>query len=398
LWGAQTVSEFGSQFTLLALPLTAILVLHASAFEVAVLSTVEFLPFLLFGAVAGVWVDRISYRLTMIGADLGRALVLASIPVAYALGVLTLPQLYAAGFLVGTLTLIFSVAYSAYLPALLDRGQLVEGNSKLEISRSVAQTAGPAGAGIVVAALSAPVAIVVDAVSFVVSGVGIISIRHRERRDAHGRERSIRQELREGLSYLWREPILRSNVYSAGLANFAYGMVWAVFLVFAIRILELHAGVIGLIIAVGEAGGILGAVLASRVGAKLGVGPAMIAATATYGIGNVLIATAPRTAAIPLLTLGWGLGSFAAMITAVLGPTIRQVIVPQRLQGRVVGAIRSVIRGVVPLGAITAGALAATIGVRQTLFIAAAVACIAFVPLISPLRHFRELPAPQPSA
>jgi MFS family permease len=348
LWSAQTVSEFGSQFTLLALPLTAILVLHSTAFEVAVLSSVAFLPFLLFGAVAGVWVDRLPYRLVLVGADLGRALVLASIPVAYAFHALTLPQLYAAGFLSGSLTVMFSVAYSAFLPSLLEPARLAEGNSRLEVSRSLAQTSGPATAGGMISAVSAPVAIVVDTASFLASAVAIFSIRHREARPAKGGERSVLRELREGLRHVWREPILRSNVFSAGLANFAYGMVWAVLLVFAVRILGLHA--------------------------------------------------APRGAASFFLTAGWALGSFGAMITAVIGPTIRQVVVPQRLQGRVVGAIRSVIMGVVPLGSVTAGALAATIGIREALFIAAGLACVAFVPLVGPLRNLDRLPVPEAGA
>jgi MFS family permease len=392
LWLAQTVSEFGSQFTLLALPLAAILVLHATAFEVAVLSTVEFLPFLLFGVVAGVWVDRLSYRLVLVVADFGRAFVLASVPLAYAFGALTLPHLYAVGFLSGTLTVFFSVAYSAYLPSLLERERLAEGNAKLEVSRSLAQTSGPATAGGVISAISAPVAILIDAASFLVSGFGIVSIHHREQRRVVQDGRSVWHELREGLSYVWREPILRTNVYSAGLANFAYGMIWAIFLVFAIRILELHAGVIGLIIALGEAGGIIGAIAANRIAGKLGVGPTMIVATAIFGVGNALIALAPRSAAIPFLTAGWAIASFGALITAVIGPTIRQAIVPQRLQGRVVGAIRSVIRGIVPLGSLTAGVLAATIGIRHTLLVAAALACTAFVPLIVPLRTFYKLP------
>lgn len=398
LWSAQTVSEFGSQFTLLALPLAAILVLHATAFEVAVLSTVEFLPFLLFGVVAGVWVDRLSYRMVMVVADLGRALILTSIPAAYAFGALTLPHLYAAGFLSGTLTVFFSVAYSAYLPSLLEREHLAEGNTKLQVSRSLAQTTGPASAGGLISAISAPVAIILDAASFVISGLGILSIRHRDQRHIEKTERSVWRELREGLDYVWREPILRANIYSAGLANFAYGMVWAVVLVFAVRILKLHAGVIGVILALGEAGGILAALLATRIAARFGVGPSMIIGTAIFGIGNLLVATAPRATAVPLLTAGWALASFGALITAVIGPTIRQAIVPQRLQGRVVGAIRSVIMGIVPLGSLTAGVLAATIGIRHTLIAAAAIACVAFLPLIAPLRRLRDLPVAEPTA
>ena len=180
LWSAQTISQFGSQISQLALPLAAILVLDASAFEVALLGTVEFLPFLLFALPAGVWVDRLRRKPILVLGDLGRALALGSIPLAYAFDALTIWQLYAVGFVVGVCTVFFDVAYQSYLPSLVERESLVEGNSKLEISRSAAQLAGPGLAGALIGAITAPYAILLDAVSFVGSAVLVFRIRRPE--------------------------------------------------------------------------------------------------------------------------------------------------------------------------------------------------------------------------
>jgi MFS family permease len=399
LWAGQTVSELGGQVTLVALPLTAILVLDASAFEVGVLSSLEFLPFLVFGLVAGVWVDRLPYRRVLVAADLGRAAVLGTVPLAYLLDALTLPHLYAVGFLAGTLTVFFSLAYQAYLPVLLERVHLVDANSKLEVTRSVAQTAGPAAGGGLVAAFSAPVAILADAVSFLVSGGLLLAMRHREQPRVQPAARDLVGELREGLRYVWQHPIFRPNLLASGLANFSYGIVWAILLVFAVRSLELEAGVIGLVLAVGQAGGIAGALLARRIAARIGIGPALIGAIALCGPAYAIVALATPSTAVPFLTIGWTLLSFASLVSAVLGVSIRQALVPQHLQGRVVGATRSVILGAIPLGALVGGVLAAAIGLRPTLLVGALVCGPAFVPLLrSPVRWLRELPATEPTA
>ncbi len=393
LWLGQTVSELGSQITLVALPLTAILTLHASAFAVALLSSFEFVPFLLFGLLAGVWVDRLPYRRVCIVADLGRAVTLGTVPLAYAFGVLSLPQLYVVGFAAGTLTVFFTCAYSAYLPTLIGSGDLIEANATLEASRSVSQTAGPGVGGGLVALISAPVAILADAASFVVSGAAIAAIRHRAGPRVIPEKRHLAVEVREGIGYVWSQPILRANLFSSGLANFSYGLVWAILIVFAVRVLGLHAGVIGAILAVGQAGGVLGAVLARRIAAKLGVGPAFIAAIACLGPATFVLAAATRSTAIPLLATGWGLWSFGASMTGVIGVGIRQALVPQRLQGRVVGATRSIIWGIAPIGSAVGGALAATTGLRSALLVGAVLASLAFVPLVlSPARRLRGLP------
>src|SRR5437764_3222133 len=182
LWSAQTVSQFGSAVSQVALPLVAVLSLHATAFQVAALSTVEFLPFLLFTLPAGVWVDRLPRRPILVIGDAGRALALGSIPFVAAVGHLTLVQLYVAGFVTGTLTVFFDVAYQSYLPSLVEREQLVDGNSKLEVTRSGAQVAGPGLAGLLIKLATAPYAILVDTASFLFSGGFLLAIGKREGR------------------------------------------------------------------------------------------------------------------------------------------------------------------------------------------------------------------------
>jgi MFS family permease len=393
LWAGQTISELGSQVTLVALPLTAILVLHASAFAVALLTSFEYLPFLVFGVLAGVWVDRLRYRRVLIFADVVRAAVLGSIPVADAFGVLTLAQLYAVAFVAGSLTVFFSLAYHAYLPTLVERDLLVRGNARLETTRSIAQTAGPAAGGGLVSLLTAPIAIAADAISFCISALFLLSIRTRDAPAPDTSARHLRTELREGVAYLWRQPILRANLFSAGLANFSYGIVWALVLVYAVRVLDLGAATIGIVLAAGQAVGIVGAAVAPRIARRIGIGPTLIGAMALPGPAILLIAFAGRSTAIPFLAAGWALWSLAALVTGVTGVSIRQALVPQRLQGRVAGATRSVIFGVAPVGALVGGTIATTAGYRTAFLVAAVTGFATFVPLfLSPARRLRELP------
>ena len=217
LWSAETVSQLGSQVSAVALPLVAIVVLHASAFEVALLGTIEMLPFILFSLPAGAWIDRLRRRPILVAGDLGRAVLLGSIPVAALLGLLGMPQLYVVGFLVGTLTVLFDIAYQAYVPSIITPDRLLDANGKLEVSRTIAQSAGPALGGGLVGLLTAPIAIAIDAVSFLASGLLVLAIRDREPapRDGEpaasdGVRPSLRREIAAGLRFVGREPSLRA--------------------------------------------------------------------------------------------------------------------------------------------------------------------------------------------
>src|SRR5262245_1717395 len=238
LWTGQTISEFGSQISQLAIPWVALVTLNASAFQVATLGTVEFLPFVLLTLPAGVWVDRLKRRSILIAGDVGRALLLVSIPVAYAIGHLTLTQLYVVGFLVGIHTVFFDVAYQSYLPSLVDRESLIEGNSKLNITSSGAQLAGPGFAGGLIALATAPYALLVDALSFVVSGGFTVAIRKREEPPKqHGPRRHLLVELWEGLRYVLRHRLLFPQAMSTGISNFFSSLGGAILIVYAHRVL-----------------------------------------------------------------------------------------------------------------------------------------------------------------
>src|SRR6476646_2032125 len=281
LWSAETVSQFGSQVSGLALPFVAIVVLHVSAFEVAALGTVEFLPFILFSLPAGVWVDRLRRRPILIVGDLGRGVLLASVPIAYGLDVLTIWQLYAVGFLVGTLTVFFDVAYQSYLPSLVERKELVDGNSKLEISRSAAQLGGPGLAGLLIGLITAPYAVLVDSLSFLGSALFVFGIRKREAPverevDESGRSASMKSEIAAGLRYVFGNRYLRHIAGSTASFNFFNSLWGAIFLVWAVRDLDMTAAQVGLVFSLGNVGFLAGALLANRVAAAVGVGRAII--------------------------------------------------------------------------------------------------------------------------
>jgi MFS family permease len=398
LWGAATVSQLGSQITLLALPLVAVLVLDASAFQVALLTTFDFLPFLLFGLPAGVWVDRLPRRPVMIATDVGRAVALLTIPLAYAMDVLTLAQLYTAGFLVGVMTVFFELAHTSFVPSLVERERLIEGNSKLEISRSSAYIAGPGLGGVLVGLLTAPGAIVFDAASFVVSALLVLRIRARERWVASAGVRTgVRRELAEGLRYVAGHRYLWPVASCTAILNLFFNAAFAVYFVFLARELDLRPALIGLVLTLGSLGWLAGALVAGRVTGRLGVGWTLAGASFLFCPSNVLVAVAPKSAPLPFLIAAQGLGSFAGVLYTITSMTLRQSVTPNRLQGRTVGAIRTVVWGVTPVGALLGGALATVAGLRATFWIAAIGGASAALPiLLSSARSLRRMPEPEP--
>jgi MFS family permease len=387
LWSAQTVSQFGSQISALALPLAAILVLDASAFEVALLGTIEFLPFLLFALPAGVWVDRLRRKPILVVADLIRGGLLASIPLAYALDALTMWQLYAVGFGTGVGTVFFDVAYQSYLPSLVERTRLVEGNSKLEVSRSGAQLAGPGLAGVLVGAITAPYAILADAVSFVASAVLVLRIRGEEILPERTGKPSMRKELAEGLRYLLGHRFWRPIAITVAISNFFSTLSFSIFLVYLVRDLELSAQVIGIVLTVSNVGWLLGAVSANRVSNRLGVGRTLVAAPLLFGPGLLLIPAAPQSQPIPFIVAGLILATFGGIVFNVTGLSFQQAVVPDRMLGRLNATRRFIVWGVIPLGSLTGGVLASQIGLRETLWVGAIGGTLSFIPLLlSPVR------------
>ncbi|NUT56074.1 MAG: MFS transporter [Thermoleophilia bacterium] len=389
LWAAQSVSQFGSQITGLALPLVAILVLDASTFEVAVLAVVDWMPFFLFSLPAGVWIDRLPRRPILIAADLGRAAVLSSIPLAYLLDALTLGQLYLVGLLAGTFTVFFDLSYQSYLPSLVRRDELGEGNSKLEVSRSGAQVAGPGIAGLLVSALTAPYAILVDAISFLGSAVLLARISRRERtpeRPAAGQPPFL-TEIHQGLRFVLRHPLLRPIVIFVGVSNVFVTMLFAIYLVYAVRDLGLDATTIGLIFSLGSLGSLVGALTATRVARAFGTGPGLIGVATVGGLGLTLIPLASGPLVIPFLIAGNVLWGFFVLNYFVSAISLIQAITPERLLGRTNASRRFLVQGVIPVGAFLGGALGSALGLRPTIAVGAIGASLAVIPLIfSPLR------------
>jgi predicted MFS family arabinose efflux permease len=393
LWSAQTISQFGSQVTVLALPLVAILVLDASAFQVAALTTVEWLPWLLFSLPAGVWVDRLPRRPVLVVTDLGRAAALVSIPIAYAFDALALGQLYVVGFVAGTLTVFFELGYTAYLPALVERSQLAEGNAKVEITRSAAQLGGPGLAGQLVQLFGAPVAMLVDAISFLGSALFVATIRVREEPRPREEDTRLRTELAEGIRFVLKHPYMRPSMGFVATVNLFYNIMFGVFLVYAVRSLDFDAARIGLMFTLGNVGVLAGALLATRIGRVIGVGPTIVGTAFMLGWPLLFVPLVDGSYAFPVLVGVFAVTGFNGVVTNVVGVSLFQATTPDRLQGRAAGARRLVNLGAVPVGSFAGGIMASTIGLHQTLWIGAIGATVAFLPLFfSPVRKLREVP------
>ncbi len=394
LWAGETISQLGSQVSVLVLPLVAVLYLHASTFEVGVLTALESVAFLLVGLPAGAWCDRVRRRPVMIVADLARAALLASIPVAAALGVLTIGQLFAVALLHGIATVFFDVSYQSYLPSLVGRDELMEGNAKLGASQSVAEVVGPTLGGFLVQLFTAPFAVLADAVSFLASAICVGAIRRPEPAPARPVQRHFFKEIGEGLGFVLRHPILRMIAATTGTSNFFSSAFAAVVVVFLVRSVHLSAGVIGVLMSAGSIGGILGALTASAIARRIGQ-------ARTIWISTMV--TAPFGLLIPLTSSGDGLAfyvtgffaiSFGVVVYNVAQVSFRQALCPPRLLGRMNATMRFLVWGTMPLGALLGGALGTWIGLRPTLWVSqiGEVLAVGWV-IASPLRRMRDLPA-----
>jgi len=393
LWAAQTVSQFGSQISSLAIPLVAILTLDASTFQVSVLVVVGWAPFFLFSLPAGAWIDRLPRRPILVASDWGRALALASIPLAYFLDAMTLAQLYVVELVVGLFTVFFDLSYQSYLPSVVEREELGEGNAKLEVSRSAAQVAGPGLAGALVRVLTAPYAILADAVSFVASALFLSRIERPEPKPKTAAERStrLRDEIGEGLRFVLRHPLLRPIVIFVGVSNIFVNMLFAIYLVYAVRELDLSVATIGLIFSLGNIGSLVGALTATRLARAVGIGPGLIITATVGALGLLLVPLARGDAVLPFLVVAnllWGYFVLTYYVNAI---TLIQAITPDHLLGRTNASRRFLVQGVIPFGALLGGALGTTLGLRPAIAIGAVGACFAVLPLFfSPLRQIKE--------
>ena len=402
LWSAETISQFGTQVTLLALPIIAATTLNVTPFEFGLLGTIEFLPFILLSLPAGVWVDRLRRRPILIAGDLVRAAALISIPVAYALDVLTIWQLYVVGFINGCATVFFDVAYQSYLPSLVDRDQIVDGNAKLQTSQSAAQISGPGVAGVLIGALTAPFAIVLDALSFVASALFMFAIRRHEtapepRLNEQGQRPSMRSEISEGLRYVGRHPLLRSIAATTGISNFFTNIGQAILILYLVRELSFTPQLLGLAFSVGSVGFLLGALVANRVATRFGVGPTILGSAVISGPSMLLIAIAPRDLAVPLVAAYGALSGFGVAIYNINQVSLRQAITPERMQGRMNATMRFIVWGTIPIGSILGGFLGGVIGLHETIWIGAIGGVFVFLPiLLSPVPSLKRIPEPGP--
>jgi MFS family permease len=393
LWAGDAISQLGTMVTLIALPLLAVGTLHATPFEVGLLTTFETLAFLLVGLPAGAWVDRMRRRNVLVTCDVVRAVLLGSLPVAAYLDVLTLGQLYAVALANSMFTVFFDVAYQSYLPPLVGREHLVEANAKLQGTQSVARVGGPSLGGFLVQALTAPYALVANSLSYLWSAVWVGAIRYREPRPERAADRHLGREIREGVAFVVRHRLLRAIAACTGLANLFMSAANAMLIVLLARDLHLAAGTIGMLLSAGAVGGLLGALVARRFARWVGEGLAIVL-SAMLG--------APWGLVQPFLHRDWTLGLFVVSelfisttisIYNITQVSFRQNLCPERLLGRMNATMRFLVWGTMPLGGLLGGALGSLLGVRPALLVTVVGSCLAFLPVfLSPLRTMRELP------
>jgi len=397
LWAASTISYFGSFITRTALPFAAILVLGAGPLEISALRSVEMVGWLVFGLFAGAWVDRLRRRPIMIVADLGRALLLGSIPVAALAGVLGLPQLLIVAFLAAILSTFFDTASVAYLPTVIDKSRLIVANSALTASASVAEFTGFGVSGFLIQVLTAPIAIAFDAASFLVSAVLLATI-HREepvRPPIVDRE-PILDEVRAGWRVVKRSPILRALAAAHSANHVLWGVFGTTYLLFATRELGLGPGAIGLITALGGAGSFVGAAVAGRLARRFGIGRSMVFGLLGLTVGGALLPLAPSGAILvgaAFLVAQQVIGDSTGTVYGILETSLTQSIVDGRVLGRVNATVELFTTLLALVGSIGGGILAELFGLRAALAVGVlgGATAIAFI-WFSPIRTMRTPP------
>lgn len=379
LWTSETIGAFGRQITALALPTVAILILNAGPFEMGILNSLEDLAFPLLGLFVGVWADRWRRRPIMVVANFGRMVSIGSIPLAFLLATLHMYMLYAVAFALGVFTVFFDIAYQSYLPTLIERADLVAGNSRLETSQSTARVVGPAIAGFLIQLAGAASAIAADAVAFFASAVLIFSIKKYEPNPESVAERHFLAELKEGARAVFGSSILRRIAACTATLNLGSGIFFAVFLLFAYGELKLSPGILGVVLGVGSIGFVLGAVLASRIVRTLGLGWTLALSIVVSGIGLTAIPLASYGPPVPILIVLWILSNVFIPVYNINQISLRQAITSDRLQGRMNATMRTFVWGTLPLGSFLGGILGSNIGIVWTMVIGALVSTFAIV-------------------
>lgn len=395
---AHTISQFGDRISELAFPLLAVLVLDATAAQVSVLTALVWLPNLA-AIFLGAWVDRQpNKKRLLVAADLIRAALLVTVPVAFAFDAGTLAQLYAVAFLTGAASVLFNTTYPAFFVLLVNRSRYLDANGALSASRSVSYIAGPALGGVLVQTLTAPVTILVDAASFVLSALGIGRIR-RDRpaptvEADDPRPVALWRQARDGLTFTLRHPVLRASLGCTTTVNYFSFIFSALLVLFASRTLGLPAGLLGLALGAGAVGGLLGAVIAPRLSVRIGVGPSIVFGAVVFPASILLVAVAGGPLWSRALLVGGAefLSGIGVMLFDVNLNALNATVIPDGLRSRVAGAYSAVNYGIRPLGALTGGVLGSWLGLRPTLWIAAigGTLCVLWL-LPSPIPAVRSL-------
>ena len=393
LWIGQSISLVGDQVTLLALPLTAVTLLSASPSQMGLLAAARAAPWLIVSLPAGAWVDRLPRKRIIVMANVGMAVLLASIPFAATLGLLRIEHLYIVGALLGTLSIFSSTAVQAFAPSLIGRSELVAANTRMQISSSLAQSGGPGLAGILVQRLSAPAALLIDAASFLVATLLLARIKLPDTAFASGARRPIAADIVEGLRWLVLNRILRALVLNVANFSLAFNIVSAIYVLYVTRELNLSAAVLGFIVAMRGVGSIVGTLVVFGLSDKLGTGRSVLLATGLGSVGLFLVPIADGPSAALMLALGQFVQGTGMPLFSVHQTSLRQALTPDHLQGRVTASFRFMAQGPAPVGALLGGALGDALGLRPTIFLGAACSAIAIIWLVaSPVRRLSAIP------
>jgi predicted MFS family arabinose efflux permease len=396
LWTGQSISEFGSNMG--AMWLLPLLVLHATPMQMGWLAALEYTPVLLMGLFAGAWVDRLQRRPIMMAADIGRAVLLVTLPIAYWMGLLQMAQVYVTVTLVGALNVIFNVAYPAYLPSLVAKENLMEGNGKLGMSRSIAHMAGTSIGFSVVQWVGAPLAVVFDAFTFLISVLSLGLVRKPERKPTPTEDRQhIVEEIKAGMKIVLGHPILRPLILCDAMQRFFGFFFAALYSLYAIRVLKISPSLLGIVIAVGGLGAFFGAYLSERTARRIPLGLLLIGAVVLDGLLMLLtpLAFGPPFVAAICLMIPQFFGDALMITYEVTETSLRQKVLPERFLGRANASIQFLIGGMGPLGALVGGALGERFGSRMALLVAVLGYLVATLWVIfSPVRRLKGWDSP----
>lgn len=402
MWSGQALSQFGAQITELAIPVLAVLLLHATEAEVGYLNAAALAAFLVIGLPAGAWIDRMRKRHVMIWADAARAVALATIPVLHMTGTLEMWHLYVVALVLGIATVFFDVSYQSIVPSLVAPSRIGEANGKLEATQQLAGLSGPAIAGWLIGILTAPLAILATVGTYLGSMVALLFTRDREEPHPRDERAPLRTEIAEGLRWVFGNPLLRRIVATTAISNLFSTIVFTLVPIFYLRVLGFSPELMGLLFSLGSIGGLIGAAVTPRIASRLGEARTIPVSAIAFSLAMLPLPLAtllPAPGAFALLAVQGFVMSFAVLAYNITQVTFRQRITPGRLLGRMNASIRFCVWGIMPLAALASGWLGSTLGTVPTLWIGAVGALLSALPVVlGPFWRLRELPEPDADA